>query len=1021
VRRKLLTALAALATALATALPATARPIQLTAQIDNTEAPYVVVMEAQPVLGNDAIAHEGEAPPDPESAAVEAYTTELEAEKIAALDSAGIDRGALVASFEYAANGFSAALTPAEAESLAAQKGVLLVQRDELRQLHTSESPDFLGLDDWRGAWDSGFTGAGVVVGVIDTGIWPEHPSFAPRADLGEPSIDVADVDIDPDPATEFIIRGCDFGDTAHNPNDAPFTCNNKLIGARDMRLLYEEFIGSETYATARDYDGHGSHTASTAAGNPDVEASIFGRDFGEVSGIAPDAQVVAYSACGNLGCFGGDLAFAIDMAVADGVDVINYSIGSDTPGLTGADDIAFLFAAAAGVFVSTSAGNAGPGAGTVGAPASVPWVTTVGASLQKKTYVAEVRTGDSEGSRWSRWFKSDRGVYEGASITPGTGGQFTFVDAANHDNELCDPDVDFTGDLTSAVVLCLRGGPARVEKSRAVFEAGGVGMVLYNPDDTQDLLTDNHWVPSVHINFTDGAALKQYIADNGASATAEITDGEEERTRGNTMAAFSSRGPVGAPASDDIIKPDVTAPGVQILAGNSMTPTLGAPGELFQSISGTSMSSPHVAGLLALLKQAHPEDWTAAMAKSALMTTARQDVRKEDGSTRADPFDFGAGHVDPSGRASAEGSVFNPVLVYDAGALDYVAFLCDTSGAFLVPPLLGGGTCDDLAGAGFQTLATNLNYPSIAVSAVPGAKTVTRTVTNVSDEAKTFRARVDEPSGYNVTVSPDRITLAPGDSARFEVSFVNDGAPLDEWRFGSLTWQDGRNRVRSPIAVQAAAIEFPGSVSGTGADSSVEMPVAFGYTGAYAPAAHGLAPDALVTGSVAQDPDQTFDPANPEGTTAHPIPVIDAAFLRITLDTLDLTPPNPAIDIDLFLYNSAGEQVGFSVSGGTDEIIELQAEPGLPLNDTYTLYVHGWQTTGITVGYNLHTWQVPAAAGGGSLSIAAAPTEAVQGTIGTVVAGWSGLAEGNYLGAVSHSDGTTTFGYTLVEVDNTP
>ena len=362
-RRKLLTSLAVLATAITTAIPAGAGPVNVTAQTDNSEAPYVVVMEAAPVLGNDEIAPEGEDPPDPESAAVEAYTTELEAEKVEALDNAGIDRSALVASFDYAANGFSAALTPAEAESLAAQKGVLLVQRDELRQLHTSESPDFLGLDDRRGAWDSGYTGAGVVVGVIDTGIWPEHPSFAGRPDLGAPAIDVADVDIDPDPAAEFIIRGCDFGDTTHNANDAAFTCNNKLIGARDMRLLYEEFIGSETYSTARDYDGHGSHTASTAAGNPDVEASIFGRDFGEVSGIAPDAQIVAYSACGNLGCFGGDLAFAIDMAVADGVDVINYSIGSDTPGLTGADDIAFLFAADAGVFVSTSAGNAGPGA----------------------------------------------------------------------------------------------------------------------------------------------------------------------------------------------------------------------------------------------------------------------------------------------------------------------------------------------------------------------------------------------------------------------------------------------------------------------------------------------------------------------------------------------------------------------------------------------------------------------------------------------------------------------------------
>jgi subtilisin family serine protease len=1016
VRRRLFASLAVLATTIATAIPAGAGPVDVIAQTAEVEAPYVVVMEAPPVLGNEALAPAGEEPPDPENPAVAEYTAELEAEKTAALESAGIDASALVASFDFAVNGFSAALTPAEAESLATQKGVLSVQRDYLRQLHTSDSPEFLGLDDRGGAWDSGFTGAGVVVGVIDSGIWPEHPSFAARPDLGPPAITLETIDLDPDPAVEKLSTGCDFGDTGHDPEDLPFECNNKLIGARDMRFLYEEIIGSETYATARDYDGHGSHTASTAAGNPDVEASIFGRAFGEVSGIAPDAQIVAYSACGDQGCFGGDLAGAIDQAVADGVDVINYSIGSDTPGLLGPDDIAFLFAADAGVFAATSSGNAGPGAGTVGSPASVPWVTTVGASLQKKTYVAEAITGDGASqSRWSRWFKRDSGRYEGASITPGTDGQLPFVDAANHGNELCDPAVDFTGDISGKVVLCLRGGPARVEKSRAVAEAGGLGMVLYNPDDTQDLLTDNHLVPSVHVNFTDGSAMKQYIADNGDAATVEITDGERERERGNTMAAFSSRGPVGAPASDDIIKPDVTAPGVQILAGNSMTPTLGAQGELFQSISGTSMSSPHVAGLLALLKQAHP-DWSPAVAKSALMTTARQDVRKEDGTTRADPFDFGAGHVDPEGRASRDGSIFNPGLAYEAGFNEYLGFLCDAAPEIFANPT---ATCDNLAAALIPTIATNLNYPSIAVSEVPGAKTVTRTVTNVSDETSTYRARVDEPSGYDVTVTPDRITLAPGESATFEVAFLNQGAPVGEWRFGSLAWVDGRNRVRSPIAVKAVAIEFPDSVSGTGAAGTVSIPVAFGYTGPYLPGAHGLAPDAPIAGTVTQDPDNTtWSPAEVgAGTTAHQIPVSDAAHFRITLNTADLTPANAAIDIDLYLYNSVGEEVASSTAGGTAEIIDLR----VPANDTYTLYVHGWQTTGIEVAYNIHTWTVPAAAGGGSLAITAAPPSATIGTLANVDATWTGLATGNYLGAVSHSDGTTTFGYTLVEVDNTP
>jgi subtilisin family serine protease len=1014
VRRKLLIALAALATTLATAIPAGAGPVEITAQTDNTEAPYVVVMEAAPVLGNDDIAPAGEEPPDPESAAVEEYAAELEAEKVDALSAAGISQDALVATFGYAVNGFSAALTAAEAERLAAQKGVLLVQRDELHQLHTSDSPEFLGLDDRRGAWDSGLTGAGVVIGVIDTGIWPEHPSFAPRSDLGPAPITIEDRDVDPNPAVERFSLGCDFGNTTHNENDADFPCNNKLIGARDMRFVYKQVIGTETYASARDYEGHGSHTASTAAGNPHVDAAIFGREFGEVSGIAPDAHIVAYSACGNLGCFGGDLALAIDTAVEDGVDVINYSIGGATPGLTGTDDIAFLFAANAGVFVATSAGNAGPGTSTVGSPASVPWVTTVGASLQKKTYIAEARTSESEhGSRWSRWFKRDQGVYEGASITPGTAGQLPFVDAANHGNELCDPAVDFTGDLTGTVVLCLRGGPARVEKSRAVFEAGGLGMVLYNLDDVQDLLTDNHVVASVNVSFSDGIAMKQYIADSGAGATVEITDGEEKRQRGNTMAAFSSRGPVGSPASDDIIKPDVTAPGVQILAGNSQTTTLGAQGELFQSISGTSMSSPHVAGLLALLKQAHP-DWSAAMAKSALMTTARQDVRKEDGETRADPFDFGAGHVDPSGRASADGSLFNPGLVYDADIWDYFGFLCEAAPEIFVSP---AATCALVEPQGGSTIATNLNYPSIAVSEVPGTKTVTRTVTNVSDETGRYRVQVDEPRGYDVTVTPDRITLAPGEFATFEVTFVNQDAPVGEWRFGSLTWHDGRYRVRSPIAVNASAIEVPDSVSGSGSNGSVNIPVAFGYTGAYTATPHGMFADTLVEGSVTQDPNQSFAPSDVgNGATAHEIVVGNSGYLRLSVTNDDTSPIDPRIDLDLYLFGPGGTQVASSGSEFTDELIELH----LPGAGTYTLFVHGWDIrTNPSINYAIHRWDVPLDVGATSLAVGPGPPSATIGTTGEVTATWNGLEAGRlYFGGVTHSNGTDTLGFTLVEVD---
>ena len=257
------------------------------------------------------------------------------------------------------------------------------------------------------------------MVGVIDTGIWPEHPSFADDGSYPAP-------DIPPLDATNYAT--CDFGNTAQNVHDAPFTCNNKLIGARQTMDTYRALIGADPdeFDSARDDDGHGTHTASTAAGNADVAATLMGTPRGNVSGIAPRAQIIAYKALGNLGGFTSDLASSIDQAVADGVDVINYSIGGG-PSLAGADDIAFLFAADAGVFVATSAGNSGPGAGTIGGPATIPWVTSVGASTQSRFFSGEVRLGKG-------------GTVTGASITGGTGGFLPLVDAEFAGGELCIP-----------------------------------------------------------------------------------------------------------------------------------------------------------------------------------------------------------------------------------------------------------------------------------------------------------------------------------------------------------------------------------------------------------------------------------------------------------------------------------------------------------------------------------------------------------------------------------------------------
>lgn len=953
---------------------------------------YVVLMESDPVVAYDGgvpgIA--ATKPSDGEgvssdSPSVRQYVQHLNAERKKARQAAAVPEAAVEVEYSFAVNGFAAELTQEQAERLAKQDGVLAVRADELQQPQTDASGEFLGLTGEDAAWAEGYTGEGVVVGVIDTGIWPEHPSFADDGTY-------------PDPVGVAEGIPCEFGTTPGNADDAPFECTNKLLGARDMRAAYNSVVGPELYDSARDADGHGTHVAGTAAGNAGVQAEVLGSQIGAVSGVAPRAQVIAYKVCGDLGCFTSDLAGGIDQAVADGVDVINYSIGGGA-GPVGVDDLAFLFANAAGIFVATSAGNSGPGAGTVGSPAVFPWLTSVGASTHDRGFAGSVTLGDGQ-------------TFDGASITGGLEAT-RVVDAADYGNELCLLDT-FEVDLSGTVVLCKRGQIARVEKSQAVYEAGGAGMVLYDVSDDAALVTDNHWVPSVHVGLSAGEAVKAYIDAEGEAATAAITGGETVAAQGSVMADFSSRGPNAVTA--DVIVPDVTAPGVNILAGHTPTPTLGAPGQLFQSISGTSMSSPHVAGLFALLKQAHP-DWSPAAAKSAIMTTARQDVVKEDGATPADPFDMGAGHIDPSG--TDKGSVFQPGLVYDAGFTEYLGFLCGIEADVFGDP---AATCGSLEAGGVPTDPSGLNLASIAIGELAGSQTVTRTLTSVTEENApiTYRAQVDAPEGFDVSVVPAQVTLRRGQSATVEITVTTtDGATEGEFAFGSLTWQSlrgnakagkaGPYEVRSPIAVRAVAIDTPPVVTGEGTDGTVTVPVTFGYEGEYAATAHGLVPATVTDGSVGQDPDQTpFTPDDGAGLTSHEFTVSEAAIARWRL-----VEGTANVDLDVFVVGPDGEQVASSTNGGTNEVVTLT----LPASGEYTVHVHGWQTGGATIAYGLESWIVPLATDG-SLEIDSAPTAATIATSAEVVASWSDATEGvDHLGAVAHRRGGELLGLTMVEV----
>ncbi len=935
---------------------------------------YVVVMKADPLVvteGREAL----------ETTQARSERRRLRESHDRALRDVGASAADKVNDYTNALNGFSALISHDQAIKLAAKSDVALVVADELRQKMTDSSPEFLGLSQRGGAWDRGIRGDGVVVGVIDTGIWPEHPSFAD------------DGTYPPAPVSPSLP--CQFGNTAHNPADVPFTCNNKLVGARQSMPTYRAVIGADPdeFNSARDDDGHGSHTAGTAAGNAGVTATLMGRDRGEISGIAPRAHVIAYKGLGRLGGFTSDLAGAIDQAVLDGVDVINYSVGGGA-NLIGADSIAFLFAADAGVWTATSAGNSGPGPATIGSPANAPWVTSVGANTQRRFFAGNVVLGDGR-------------IYTGASVTDGIA-DTPLVDAATGGDDSClagtlDPSL-----VAGKIVLC-RGQSVRWTRSKEVLRAGGVGMILYTDGDDFNLASDNHWVPSVHIDHSHGLEIKAYIASS-ANPTARIraTNATTKWESAPSMTVFSSRGP--NPVAADIIKPDITAPGIQILAAHSPLPDPDyVPGQMFQAIMGTSMSGPHVAGAYALLRQARP-DWSQAAAKSALMTSADRSVRDNDRVSQAGPFAMGAGHLD-LGSPTHDNTAFNPGLVYDAGLFDYYAFLCDAAPQIFVDPT---GTCALLEALGYSTDASDLNLASIGVASLAGSQTVTRTVTNVDHRRSTYRVSVDEPAGYDVTVSPSSFVIEPGESVTYEVTITNDGsATAGIWSTGSLNWKSSRFDVPSPIAVNASMFDAPASVDGSGASGSVTFNVDFGYTGPYTAGAHGLVAATVTSDNVVQDPDQVFNP-NDGYSNLHTIAVNNAALLRIAI------PPDATeagADLDVYVYNPSGQFVASSTLPNTDELINIPN----PVNGNWFVFVHGWFTPGGDSDYDMYSWAVPTAPGGGTLAITSAPPSATIGVSAPVTASWTGAGGTWNLGAVSHTGPDGLMGLTLVNVDNRP
>ncbi|MFQ6650950.1 hypothetical protein Gotur_023136 [Gossypium turneri] len=696
----------------------------------------------------------------------------------------------LLYSYNAAFNGFAASLDPEQAEALSKSDSVLGVYEDTVYNLHTTRTPQFLGLDAESGLWAGHNTqqleqaSRDVIIGVLDTGVWPESKSFD---DSGMPAV----------PAKWR-------GECESAPDFNPKFCNRKLIGARSFSKGYRMASGGGgiykkpgEIQSPRDKDGHGTHTASTAAGSHVANASLLGYASGTARGMATHARVATYKVCWETGCFGSDILAGMERAIEDGVDVLSLSLGGGSaPYFRDTIAIGAFTAMEKGIFVSCSAGNSGPTKATLANVA--PWIMTVGAGTLDRDFPAYAVLGNKI-------------RYNGVSLYSGRGMGKKPVGLVYSKGNSSGSNLCLTGSLDPAlvrgkVVLCDRGTTARVEKGAVVRDAGGVGMILANTEASgEELVADSHLLPAVAVGRKVGDLIREYARSEPNPTAALVFGGTVLDIKPSpVVAAFSSRGP--NMVTPQILKPDVIGPGVNILA--AWSEAIGPTGlakdsrkTMFNIMSGTSMSCPHISGLAALIKAAYPE-WSPSAIKSALMTTAyTQDntnstLRDAADGSLSNPWVHGAGHVDPQ-------KALSPGLVYDISTEEYITFLCSL-----------GYTVDHVKTIVKRPNITcstkfkdpgELNYPSFSV--LFGGKRVvryTRELTNVGPARSIYKVTVNGPSTVGISVRPKTLIFrSVGEKKRYTVTFVakRGTSSMAKPEFGSIVWGNAQNQVKSPVS----------------------------------------------------------------------------------------------------------------------------------------------------------------------------------------------------------------------------
>ncbi|CAM6105274.1 unnamed protein product [Calypogeia fissa] len=725
--------------------------------------------------------------------AVQAYSTLLLSQQDSLLDSAlGIGTYNKIYGYNHLVNGFAVDISPDQADVLSTMPGVKHMELDRRVETCTTHTPDYLGLVSgmWNAAGGVDNAGEDIIIGMVDTGINPTHPSFA-------------DSTTKPYGPLVQYLGTCEVADSF-----PAGSCNGKIIGAQHFAEAAKSagaFNTSMDFDSPLDGDGHGTHTSSIAAGNNDVPVIVAGVDYGKASGMAPRARIAVYKALYRMfGGFNADVVAAIDKAVQDGVDILNLSLGPNSPPadttitFLSVFDLACLAAVSAGVLVVQAAGNGGPYPQTT--LSFSPWIVTVAAGVDDRTYPNYVDLGNNQ-------------KLMGEGLAPSTPGdqlikmvlaQDAVVGPPNpiYDPSDCQDSSSFSQAMVSGnILICtysfnfIYGGSTikLVEETATNLTAAGFVMVVQSdtagsrfdpiPITMPGIIITTQNNSQMLLDYYNSSTVRDVKGQaQSFGAVAKIGNGQTAVYSGTSpvVAVYSSRGPDIRDFSfnnADLLKPNILAPGTLIWGAWSPVgiDQQAFLGEEFALISGTSMATPHIAGVAAVLKQQNPT-WGPAILNSALSTTAS--IFNPDGSPlqaqqlsfggQSDnilgtPFDYGSGAVNAT-------AALDPGIVFQAGYDDYIRFICATPGvSYDSVRNLTGSTCNSSAGY----LPTDLNTPSITVAQLNGTRSFTRTVMSIFSGTETYTLSCQEPNGISVVIQPQSFPVSLDQVQSFTVTLT--------------------------------------------------------------------------------------------------------------------------------------------------------------------------------------------------------------------------------------------------------